>query len=686
MFTQDVFMCSSQMADAVENTSQLGETSRRVAEDSSVSEAMETEVQVKVFCTECKVLGAHTKMTCPYGQYPVSVTVQPTSNRILTATNQFNKTQVNQTSDPGMFQSSTNPPFKHGRALLQWGEHHRWQKFSYALEYSLMYDAIEQPQPEEEIVESPINPKKQTDKNLGQRTSTPTPDEQTDRHDHTDRTGQTNRALFSETSLNDSFMALTTNLSKLAESMTTNVVRQDDRSTDAVTMESLLNATPSFDGNESNWAAWSDKIKLCEPYCSERQLLSHIKAHLGPIPSDFVSSIGSRADTVEGLLLALNEKYNPFSKPLYSESMIARLQQGNKSIEEHHALVTELVRGCKETLATTNKQIKARYIMSLADHKARMKIHYKLYDMSEQEKDKVTLEELMKIASKHAYLTKITYYENKTEQAASAAPATVSVTDQATEVAVAAPAQQQSEETGSNKSNNNSSNGKGNNGQGNKKGKQAQKRNNQGQPKSGGKGNGQKQKQGEEGQNQGDQPTKYCIIHQTTSHDTEECKLRYQTHCYYCDETFAAGHYAVHLHTSCQAPKCYNCGRFGHKSPDCKAPKRARSGRPQQQQGKGKRPEQRSEHGQGQGQARAAPAQQVTFVPQMTPAHMPFQPLQTFQAYQPQLQTIAAPVQLQQAPQPQQPVPMQTSDSNSTDSKVIAAPVLMASSDAQTEQ
>lgn len=75
--------------------------------------------------------------------------------------------------------------------------------------------------------------------------------------------------------------------------------------------------------------------------------------------------------------------------------------------------------------------------------------------------------------------------------------------------------------------------------------------------------------------------SKYCPIHEVTSHSYEECRSKNYTNCQYCKAEFKKGEYVEHLFNHCSGPRCFKCGRRGHMSNKCNS---SRPNRPYTQQ------------------------------------------------------------------------------------------------------
>ena len=133
----------------------------------------------------------------------------------------------------------------------------------------------------------------------------------------------------------------------------------------------VLIQTLVFDGRAENYRLWHEKLDLCQPCLTDTQLKTHIKSKLSAEPLNFIVGLGDKADTAVALLNCLSEEYDPYRKPMYVESCLASLSQGTKTIEDHHAYLSHLLRGLGEMFETTSRQIRASYIASLADSKVR---------------------------------------------------------------------------------------------------------------------------------------------------------------------------------------------------------------------------------------------------------------------------------------------------------------------------
>ena len=61
---------------------------------------------------------------------------------------------------------------------------------------------------------------------------------------------------------------------------------------------------------------------------------------------------------------------------------------------------------------------------------------------------------------------------------------------------------------------------------------------------------------------------KYCDIHQTPGHNTNECRDRMRTECRHCQAVVPEGQYAAHIPV-CPARRCHFCKRLGHLVNNC---------------------------------------------------------------------------------------------------------------------
>ncbi len=459
--------------------------------------------KLKVTCSSCEKTGTHDP-ACQSKHLIPRVSMQQGTSTITEVVTANGDVHGNESVQPSFFQNSALPAYSCGRMLFVLpGGAYQWQHFPEALETS--------------YIEAPPIPN---------GSSTPNK-----KGNVTDRGGLGS----SQSSLDGSRLesALET-LATVASTLSTTA----GNTAHTVTMQQLLAATPTFDGKPSNYKVWREKIDLCKPYCTSEQLLSHVRSKLGPIPSNFVASLGSRSETLTTLLDELAKKYDDYSQPLFAANQFSRLQQGNKSLSDHHAYVHELLRGNGQTVQTTNEYVKAKYCESLSNKRTLKKMMAHQMRLSTDAKAKLTLEELMNIAYEDDYCTRL---------------AGLDISKKPTSTITAAAVQTSSVDT---------------NGDGGTDTEPitVESSTNLAQTKT---TTPQKRKKNGKG-------LKWCVIHQSKSHDTEECRHKDYTQCQHCKAEFDQGDYPYHLQAECQAPKCFNCGRFGHTKAQCKQPLKKR--------------------------------------------------------------------------------------------------------------
>ncbi len=507
---------------------------------------------ISVTCHECLELGSH-HPNCPLDHHPLVVFRDRSTGHLDFVIDYGGEEIYNESPYPGQFQNGSLPAFAPGRALIMLEEHCIWQQFPQAFEKHLLRPQNPPPPPptRDQPVSDNMPPASNSSRTLN--FSSDTTQAAANRPQSIPRSTPTRERVHSSpaadhspasigiSSIDPNTQTLSNALTKVAEIMSTSMQQNTTTSNEAVALDGLLKATPVFDGKRENFKPWKVKVDLCRNYCSKEHMYTHIKSKLGKIPLDFVSSLGSRATNADDLLDALSKQYDPYHQPLYAANQLARLDQGSKTIEEHHAHLTDVLAGSNETLQTTNAQIKAKYIESLRDTKVRKKIHSLLYDMEDEKKDTTTLEFLMQIASKAEYIEQIS---TKATAKATAAAVQVSTTgDEPSAEVIAAPAQASEKKQEHSK-------------------KDHQRRGKDDRP-----GNNQQHNSGSK--------RKWCAIHQKPGHETSECNQRDRTQCYWCHEQLEKGSYEYHVQAECNADICFKCKKKGHRAAECKTPRRS---------------------------------------------------------------------------------------------------------------
>jgi hypothetical protein len=139
----------------------------------------------------------------------------------------------------------------------------------------------------------------------------------------------------------------------------------------------MLNDIKPFDGKRESFTPWRHQIKQLEGTIPQDRLLQIIKLKLGPSPAAFVQSLGEKQFNYPQLMSALIQQYDPVGDATVATTRWMRLQQGSKSITEHHNTVYSLLAAMDQSVATTDLSVKARYMQSLQDAGMRTQLHRK---------------------------------------------------------------------------------------------------------------------------------------------------------------------------------------------------------------------------------------------------------------------------------------------------------------------
>jgi len=490
--------------------------------------------RIQIRCTACDHLGRH-GATCNIAKVmPCEALFNRTTKHITHVVTADGDSIKNDTDQPYVFANPMLSAFRVGRALLQLDQDNfAWQVFPDSLEKSLLSD------------DDPFAPIRASTPNKTTNDPNTSTAQSTSTQDAVGVTPSTTNIL------NTSLMAM----AQAANTISANV----SNSHQSVAMEQVLSSTPKFNGDPTNFPSWRSKVLLCRKYLDDEQLRIHILSKLGAIPSSYVAGLGSKVNTADGLLSELAIQYDQYSKPMFAETALKNLKQGNRSLEDHHSELYEILYGNKENFQTTNRQIKACYIDSLANAKLKKKMYNMLVD--EKPSAPYTLEALMSIATKDAFCAKVAGLSTAPAVAAptvqsSAVQVTVSETKVETSAAASAP---------------------------NQKGQQQQ----QQRPRPNNNQNHNKRQQGTKRGHPNNQRSpvdpnnwhEFCPIHATPGHDYYSCNAKDATECKHCKTTFEPGHYVYHILNECQSPRCHNCNKLGHYKAQCRRPTKVKQNR-----------------------------------------------------------------------------------------------------------
>jgi hypothetical protein len=296
----------------------------------------------------------------------------------------------------------------------------------------------------------------------------------------------------------------------------------------------LIVEIPKFDGQARNYGVWRDKLSLIRDTVPPALFLKVVKQKLGTIAASFVTSLGARADSADTLLVELGKQFDEYSHPMYAHQQFSSFKQGGRELTAHHAEIYQLLRGMNMDLSTTDQLLKSGYIASLSNDK----IKTKLLRIVVKTNDKSTLEHLMNTACEEERIYRM--------------GRTTAVVGSAESVLVAAAGG----------------------------GAHHQKRDFR-STNSGGSGSGHPANT---------DSNKWCTIHEVSTHDISECKVRENTQCKYCGVKFDIGQYAEHIKSSCQGKRCHQCNKLGHVEKFCRSAKRTGGNAPTGPDSKRSRP------------------------------------------------------------------------------------------------
>ena len=272
----------------------------------------------------------------------------------------------------------------------------------------------------------------------------------------------------------------------------------------------LLSNIPEFDGQARNFDPWKQKVQLAADTCSvPEEVLPFVRMRLRGKAAQFAGGLGIKASTLNGLLKALQKEFDDLNSSMAVEVALRDLKQGTLDITTHHGEVTRILRAMCETTQTQNPSIHTSYISSLSDNGLRLKLlSKKMSDVN------LTLEDMMTMASNSARVKDLDRIATRGSTTRTVAAA------QFDEFNVNAVTQQ---------------------------GPPHKRPRLDNSPRS----------------------DKWCEIHRSKTHDTRECRSNELNHCPWCKTPIPVGSLLRHK-SSCQAPKCNTCDRFGHLARNCK--------------------------------------------------------------------------------------------------------------------
>jgi hypothetical protein len=281
----------------------------------------------------------------------------------------------------------------------------------------------------------------------------------------------------------------------------------------------LVNDIPKFDAQPRNFASWREKVESARPAFEEELFVKLVKQKLGVEATLFISGLGSRVDTVDGLMFELAQEYDEYSKPLFAHANLMRLQQGNKSLTTHHAELYQILRGMRETKDTKSQLVIAGYINSLTDERLRLKLLRRVSDYA----DKSSLEDLINIVNKESRCLSLSK--------PLLSPIAVNSASASQEGVCAASAQ-----------------GGARAGYGYRR-----------YDSNGGKKSAPSREEGKP----------WCTIHEAITHNTADCRMKTNTFCRFCRSNLHPQTMEEHI-ANCTGGRCHECKRRGHVARYCR--------------------------------------------------------------------------------------------------------------------
>ena len=282
--------------------------------------------------------------------------------------------------------------------------------------------------------------------------------------------------------------------------------------------QSMVTGIPTFDGDKTKFRSWLHQIECLKDTLDEDKVLKILRRKIGAEPFEFLQTkpqVGL-ADTIKSLV----EEYDPIGDSKNAAARYYQLRQGSKSLTTHNATVVSLLKIMGKDTDTKDESLISPYISSLTDKRHKVSMYQKWIGSQR------TLREIMQAVKER-------------ERAAFLANGCVDVpqyNNSASRVLTVSSDESAHEETGELATLINLlRNATGNSNQNFKR------------PNNG----------------------TFCDIHQSTTHSTKDCRENDRDTCRFCKVKVGKHKIAEHM-AACTAPKCYKCGRIGHKAFQCR--------------------------------------------------------------------------------------------------------------------
>lgn len=471
--------------------------------------------KVEIHCRVCDNDAGHT-VECPDKQnFPVSCVVRTTDEFIISVSMSDGTLFTNEERSVSRywFSSQRLNTFSVGRQLKELSESYEWQKYTSTFEESLLQGG-------------PVGLLHSTAK--------------------WHRDGTLNNTLSSisshATPIQGSGSQQVLDMDILANMTTANASALTESLTKSTASNSLVGSIPIFNGDEKNFPTWLRKVEAARKYQTDDIYLDQVRQKLGTEPTEFIQGFGIKVDTVDGLLDELKKRYDLLSNPSYSFNAFRNCVQAGRGVDEYHTEFATYIRAIGETLDTANMYVCTGYILGLDETSLRESLNFKMAKNTENNKE-TTLRSLMQHTTTKARVKIISSHSRVEERDNN------NLGGQKTPVMIAKATITQPETS-----------------------KQLGDSGMHVSPPSSHPPTFHSVMVGEQDTRFGTPrsgKSSYCPIHEASTHDIEQCKMRYSTECKYCGTSVTPGQLQHHV-PKCTGRRCNNCGRLGHIAKFCK--------------------------------------------------------------------------------------------------------------------
>ena len=324
-----------------------------------------------------------------------------------------------------------------------------------------------------------------------------------------------------------------------------------DAKQQATVAKVLMTDIPEFDGDKENFLTWIEKVEAARPYQDPVLFRKIVIQKLGTVPTDYVRGLGERAQTLDGLLNALNREYNILANRSFTTTKLLKTAQGSRTFAEYNTAYSKYLMALGKGNNTYDPMIIAKYCDGVRDIHVKRRL-YGLIRKNDEKGVVTTLDDLMRVSKRMEEIDDQIEEEAKNKRGIEE--------EQDEEIPI-----KMARVGAARKTFKNPTQGHG--------ACEASTSDNPpaSTPNKTPKGNNNKDS--------------YCPIHETAGHDFADCRMKDSNYCKYCKQSITPGSYVQHLTKpgECKAKRCHNCNKRGHLKKDC----RVRNGNTPNKGGKG---------------------------------------------------------------------------------------------------